>query len=419
MSKHDTRRLDELVIDPSLDPRTEERSQEKIQEYVDNLDLLPPIDIDQNNRILDGIHRYLAHELAGREEIAVKFFTIESNTDAVKHAIQCNATHGIPLTTEEIKQNAIRLWKAGATEKEIAETIKRSEGTVQSYLAEAKQKLKEKQQEEAVELYKDGYSQTQISKIITDNSQRSINQKTVSNYLKDYRKEQVGVLYEQGLTKQDIKNKLKEEFPRNTSDPVDQWLKEYIASKCEPEPQPERNQHVGGETEPNHKDILKMILWIGEMDGLKLWLGKRERRSQFTVDDLAEFPGLLPDLPAQNYHNAREVIEEIDVLWLDAEEHIVAAFEVENSSPIYSGLLRMSDLRQLRESVRLHIVSSHSRRRKAVREINRPTFSKLNLSEACKWIPYDVLIRTYEDTKQNGSISNDWQAVLDEIAQDL
>lgn len=88
MPDEKTRRLAELVIDPSLDPRTEERSQEKIQEYMDNLDLLPPIDIDQNNRILDGIHRFLVHKDAGRETIAVEIFPVESEEEAIRHSIR-------------------------------------------------------------------------------------------------------------------------------------------------------------------------------------------------------------------------------------------------------------------------------------------------------------------------------------------
>jgi hypothetical protein len=48
-------------------------------------------------------------------------------------------------------------------------------------------------------------------------------------------------------------------------------------------------------------------------------------------------------LPTQFDKETNEIIEEIDVLWLSG-QMIMAAFEVEHSTSIFSGLLRMSDL---------------------------------------------------------------------------
>jgi hypothetical protein len=84
----------------------------------------------------------------------------------------------------------------------------------------------------------------------------------------------------------------------------------------------------------------------------------------------------------------------IDVLWLRGSA-IVAAFEIESTTSIYSGLLRMSDLISMQPNLAmpLYIVAPDDRREKVKEEINRPTFSKLPtpLSDLCRYIPFSAL----------------------------
>ena len=66
-----------------------------------------------------------------------------------------------------------------------------------------------------------------------------------------------------------------------------------------------------------------------------------------------------------------QTIELIDVLWLDGNA-IVAAFEIESTTSIYSGLLRMSDLlaRQPNISVPLFLVAPDERREKVIQQVS-------------------------------------------------
>ena len=90
-----------------------------------------------------------------------------------------------------------------------------------------------------------------------------------------------------------------------------------------------------------------------------------------------------------------KTIENIDVLWLNRRT-IVRAFEVEHTTSIYSGILRMADLLALIPNIEidLHIVAPDSRRDKVFEEIRRPVFSLLDggaLSDKCTFISYDKL----------------------------
>ena len=86
--------------------------------------------------------------------------------------------------------------------------------------------------------------------------------------------------------------------------------------------------------------------------------------------------GMLDELPTQFNDATNRTIELIDVLWLKSNT-ILAAFEIEATTSIYSGLLRMSDLLALQPNLdlALFLVAPDERRAKVRQEIKRPTFA--------------------------------------------
>jgi hypothetical protein len=104
---------------------------------------------------------------------------------------------------------------------------------------------------------------------------------------------------------------------------------------------------------------------------------------------------LVATLPL-NYDLATlKTIENIDVIWLQGRS-IAHAFEVEHTTAIYSGLLRMADLLAMRPNMRidLHIVAPDERRDHVRREIVRPVFSVLEggpMSGRCSFLPYTAV----------------------------
>ncbi len=103
---------------------------------------------------------------------------------------------------------------------------------------------------------------------------------------------------------------------------------------------------------------------------------------------------LRTELPRQFDEATNTTIELIDVLWLQGDA-IVAAFEVEHTSAIYSGLLRMANLIAMQPNIKinLYLVAPDDRFEKVFSEINRPTFSRLKppLPKICRFIPYSAL----------------------------
>ena len=72
-----------------------------------------------------------------------------------------------------------------------------------------------------------------------------------------------------------------------------------------------------------------------------------------------------------------------------------AAFEIESTTSIYSGILRMADLISKLPNINipLYIVAPDDRRKKVFEEVNRPVFSNLSpkMSDICRFISFSTL----------------------------
>jgi hypothetical protein len=149
-----------------------------------------------------------------------------------------------------------------------------------------------------------------------------------------------------------------------------------------------------GEAAVTHEEIQWLLLKLGSDMGLAVWVARNDRNRQYAENVLGAIPSARKELPQQVDEATSRTIELIDVLWLQGNA-IAAAFEVEHTTSIYSGLLRMADLISMQPNIkiRLFIVAPDAKREKVIEEINRPTFSRLSppLNAVCRFIPYSVL----------------------------
>lgn len=131
---------------------------------------------------------------------------------------------------------------------------------------------------------------------------------------------------------------------------------------------------------------------IGSQMGFQIWLPRADRTRVLTK--WKPEPGvLLENLPVGFDRATMKTIEQIDVLWLKGRS-IVRAFEVEHTTSVYSGILRMADLLAMQPNlkIKLHIVAPASRQEKVFQEIRRPVFALLEggaLSDTCTYLSYD------------------------------
>lgn len=163
--------------------------------------------------------------------------------------------------------------------------------------------------------------------------------------------------------------------------------------------------------------VQSLIAQIGTRMGMAIWIPRNDRGGV-----LKEWKGekqpLLERLPLNYDDTTLRTIEQIDVLWLRGRS-IVRAFEVEHTTAVYSGILRMADLLALQPNmdIKLHIVAPVAKREKVFQEIRRPVFSLLEkgpLAESCTYVSYDSL-RELAAQKHLSHLSD---TVLDEYAEE-
>ncbi len=162
--------------------------------------------------------------------------------------------------------------------------------------------------------------------------------------------------------------------------------------------------------------IQTLLADIGSKMGMEIWLPSGDR-----VAVLACWKGdhaaPLERLPLHYNETTMGTIERIDVIWLKGRA-IRRAFEVEHTTAVYSGILRMADLLALvpNMKINLHIVAPLARRDKVFQELRRPVFSILEppLSELCTYLSYDS-IRNLADQPHLGRLND---AVLDDYAEE-
>jgi hypothetical protein len=162
--------------------------------------------------------------------------------------------------------------------------------------------------------------------------------------------------------------------------------------------------------------VQALLAGMGETMGFKVWIPKADRPA--VLREWTPADGTLLGILPLNYNEPTlQTIEQIDVLWLKGRA-IVRAFEVEHTTAVYSGILRMADLLALQPNmdIKLHIVAPEGRKAKVMGEIQRPVFSLLEkgpLSEYCTFLPYGSL-RELSQSKHLQYLSDD---VLEEYAE--
>ncbi len=155
--------------------------------------------------------------------------------------------------------------------------------------------------------------------------------------------------------------------------------------------------------------------------GFQIWVPHNDKvrvLEHLSADKQSKFLEVLPI----NYDDTTlRTIEQIDIIWLKGRS-MARAFEVEDTTAVYSGLLRMADLLALQPNmdIRLHIVAPDENREKVLREIRRPVFSLLDrgpLYEKCTFLSYKS-IESLRDTSHLAHMNDSIIEEYDEWAED-
>ena len=147
--------------------------------------------------------------------------------------------------------------------------------------------------------------------------------------------------------------------------------------------------HEGDRT---HTEIQGWLRDLGCALGFAVWIAANDRSRSFGTGRLGD--GCLSELPDRLVQSpAAEAIRLIDVLWLEGSGEVTAAFEVEHTTSIYSGIVRMLDL-ALGTAGKpvggLFLVAPDDREEQVRAQLARPAFSRV-ADLAVRYLPYGEL----------------------------
>ena len=179
-------RVEDVVFKKEYYTRTESQSPAKVQEYAASIEdgAFPPILLNQDNILLDGWHRWKAHQEKKLGTIEVEYLDTSSfvfNDKPDIHAIRrkaarSNFRHGQPQTEKELKKLIRDEYRAkmenldqkGRAElkRQMAEDYSRSERHIREITSRIDKDLKVELRETAFGMWMGCHSQEEIGKAV-------------------------------------------------------------------------------------------------------------------------------------------------------------------------------------------------------------------------------------------------------------
>ncbi len=127
---------------------------------------------------------------------------------------------------------------------------------------------------------------------------------------------------------------------------------------------------------------------LGIKAGERVWVPVGD---QLKLRQAYEFGSFDPEFAA-GIDLPHSYVENIDVVWKQ-EFRIGAAYEIENSTSIYSGLLRFADLNIVSPNTLypMFVVAPRDRKNRLREQLRRPTFRRLELDRKVRFLAYETI----------------------------
>jgi type II restriction enzyme len=160
-----------------------------------------------------------------------------------------------------------------------------------------------------------------------------------------------------------------------------------------------RAQRAAEQEDRSHAQVQGWLRDLGRSLGFDVWIAANDRNRAHEGGRLCD--GCIDALPASlEASTGAEAIRLIDVLWLERApsagapiSRVAAAFEVEHTTSIYSGIVRMLDLAlgvPDHAGVKLFLVAPDARENDVRQQLARPAFQRVS-DLSVRFLPYGEL----------------------------
>ena len=145
-------------------------------------------------------------------------------------------------------------------------------------------------------------------------------------------------------------------------------------------------------SDEGHTEVQGWLRDLGLALGFSVWIASNDQSRPYGGGRLAD--GCLTVLPQALQNEGADAVRLIDVIWLERESGaVVAAFEVEHTTSIYSGIVRLLDLALSGGAAQRHhlfLVAPDEREADVRQQVLRPAFSQVRELNI-RYLPYGEL----------------------------
>ena len=156
------KKVADIKIIEKLYPRTA-IDVKKIQQYAENIEVMPPIEINQNNILIDGAHRLSAYKQCKIDDISCIITQTDTEEDLYLLALQRNAIHGLQLSGDDKQRIAVKLC-GSMDDKIIIKALSISDRTYRGWTQNKRKQLEKDRDSKVIDLWLQCYTQEDISK---------------------------------------------------------------------------------------------------------------------------------------------------------------------------------------------------------------------------------------------------------------
>lgn len=145
----------------------------------------------------------------------------------------------------------------------------------------------------------------------------------------------------------------------------------------------------------SHSQVQTLLAGLGHFKGYDVWVPDSDvGRLDWSLTTRFALRRTIPS----GFERVSSILSEIDVMWVASGGNALEGlYEIEHSTPVYSGLLRFNDILLTDPKVsRFSIVSNDTRRDLFSRQLFRPTFKKSGLAEICSFIEYANVLEWHQ-----------------------
>lgn len=160
----------------------------------------------------------------------------------------------------------------------------------------------------------------------------------------------------------------------------------------------EKAQDEKEENEDIHKKMQYYLVKIGLNKGYDIWIAQNDSNKSF--DGFSFYENTLKILPSFTQPKTLVIAKFVDVIWFKKHTaNPVRFFEIEHSTSIYSGLLRLNDIIIDFPITKATIIIPKERIKLFESQIERRTFDFSKLYEVCDYLSYSDLEKWFNATE--------------------